>query len=476
MSDYSKVLLQSPSGAVVNEDTLEPNQSVGAMYMPDPRPGEYKIIVQQGGETQVEHSVTFNGSDVEVVSVRDSWSGETLKTVRVDVRNRGDLPAKLEGSEVEARGMSQEVSQSAWIEPNETETVTVPLRYSEIQIEDPGDVRGSISMDFDKGTRTGAFNESFDAASVSIKSVNTSWDGATLTSATVVVANTGDLQTKSNVELSHQGEQFAGTFNDTVSPGGTTTYEMNGDLFKQTTAGEIQVEILAKSPAGFDEKRIPHTATAANLTLQSVSPQWDGKNLEVVEFTVKNTGEVPGDLTAHATVAGEDHLRESFTADNGTTTFEYSKPADDSTIFYSHMYTAESGGTVPVTLTIESGGSSESQTVENGFSGAQGDIGDVDTTFFGKYGTDKVELSSLSFSVRNTGDLPLKYDAVELSIDGVTQTASVGSAATVESGSGNTEYVYPDDLLVSTGDHELTIRLQNDGETVATGSTTVSAT
>lgn len=84
-------------------------------------------------------------------------------------------------------------------------------------------------------------------------------------------------------------------------------------------------------------------------------------------------------------------------------------------------------------------------------------------------------MSSATFSVRNDGDITLRYDSVEVEIGGASRTDNPYGTQELEPESSSTEYVsVTDSIVVDSGSHDLTIRLLLDGDTVASETTTVS--
>ncbi|WP_241154902.1 carbohydrate-binding protein [Halorubrum sp. CSM-61] len=135
---------------------------------------------------------------------------------------------------------------------------------------------------------------------------------------------------------------------------------------------------------------------------------------------------------------------------------------------------ADSGGEHDVTLTIETdnGPVSATDTVE--LDGIDSTISEVDTTFYESFDTCGFELSSVSFSVRNDGDISLQYDSVEIEIAGASRTDDPYGTAEIEPGASTSEYVtISDNIVMDQGSHDLTIRLVLDGDTVASETTTV---
>ncbi|WP_188876841.1 hypothetical protein [Halarchaeum nitratireducens] len=269
-------------------------------------------------------------------------------------------------------------------------------------------------------------------------------------------------------------ETLDSSFSQTIGPGESAQFELNGFLsLYESSGGNVDLSLVANSSAGYAETSITRSVANANLDLLSISPTWQGSELQTVDFRVQNVGDVTGSFTATISVRGTEAGQASYQVDGGqTTTFTY---GDGLASGYGPIYTVESGGDVPVEVTISSSSGSVSKTATKTFGDAEGSISDVDTTFIGRAGQDKSELSSVSFNVRNDGGIPLTYDSVEIELDGATRTDSATSTQPLATGSERTELTsFTDGIVVSDGSHDMTIRLTRDGETVASETTTVS--
>lgn len=475
VDDYSKVLLQHPNGQVVNEGTLEPNQTVGGMYMPSPSAGTYKLVVQQGGETVVEQDVVFNGAEPVVTSVETDWSGNVLQKATLSVENRGDLPARVSDPSVKVYGSNISGVSTTWVAPNETETISVSPSFQALTVNRPGDARGTITAQTGNGTISETFQETFAPANLSIENIDANWRGSKLESATISVRNTGDLPTTGNAILRHQGEDLHSSYDRKIPPGETVEFELTGwTLYRQTSGGTVELDVVINSSDGFTEGTISHTAASADIALESISPHWQNGQLTSVDFTVMNSGDLETDFTTAVEVGGSEVEEQTFSIAGGSTE---TYTVESSDYLSNGLYTVQSGGEVPVTVSVEGDAGTDSRTNTASFEGVDVELSGVDPLFTSEYGSDNKKLSSITFSIRNQGDIPLVYDAVRLSIDGVSQTVSPYSATTIEVGSSTSESLFPDgSLSVSPGSHELTIELRRSGSTVATEGRTVSTT
>ncbi|WP_435099559.1 hypothetical protein [Halarchaeum sp. P4] len=478
VGDYSKVMLQRPDGEVVTEDTIEPNQSSSALLMGDPQPGTYKLIVQQGGETVTTKKVTFSGPNAHVRDVSANWSGSVLHGVSVTVENTGDLPFRVSNGTVSARDASINGSVYQWVSANTTETITIGAPYNALVIEKPGDVRGTVALRTSNGTLTGTFTKSFEGPNLKVVNTTSKWNGDTLTRVTATVRNTGDMGTTASAAV-YRGEQSLASagFGTRVPAGETVRYDISalGYIYQASSGGNVNLSLVVNSSAGFTTTSLSHSVAGADVTLQSVSPDWQGGKLQSLEFTATNKGDVTSDFTATVTVGGEEIGTPTYRIDGGTTTtFSYGNGLASG---YGPLYTVTSGGEVDVTVSVSTPGATgtSEKTASATFSDVSGSITNADATFFSQANGDGSELSSLSFNVQNDGNLPITYDSIEIEMGGTTRSSSLYSARSVAGGSSAMETVsFTDGIVVSSGSHEVTIRLKNGGETVITDTVTVS--
>jgi len=467
VDDYSTALLQTPNGQVVTETTLEPNNTVAGFYMAEPQPGTYKIVIQQGGETVRQQNVTFEGADPEVTGVQADWAKNNLQRVSVTVENNGDLPLRVSNATVSARGSS--ISSGPlyqWLGPNESRTIEVKPSFSELEITEPGEVRGSVSVQTTAGELSGEFRNSFEAANLSIIRTSPSWNEGTLKRVYVTVENTGDLPTEANAKVYYNGEELGSSTAETVGAGQTVRYEVTDftNLFQAESGGTFTHEVVVDSPSGFAETTISKELSPASLNVTSVSPQWESGTLQDVTFTVENTGDVATDFSLTLNVGGEQIDTYSGSIEAGTT--EQMSVSDAYYTSYTDLYTVDSGGSVPVTVSLSYGDKTASGSTTSDFEAPQASFTGVETTVYSQYDSDKVELSSVSFAVQNTGSISINYDAVEISIEGSSRTDSV-FAGSLKPGAQSTEYLtFLDEIVLSPGQYDLTIRLLDGGEVV----------
>jgi len=477
VEDYREVLLQHPDGNVIKRATLEPNRSSSRFEMDSPSSGTYKLILQKDGETVTEQNATFNGGNPVVQSTRADWSGNSLQEASLTVENRGDLPVRVSDPTVEVYETSVQSTSRTWIGPNETATVTVTPSYEELIVQRPGDARGTISVDTRSESLSGSFEVTFEPANLTIAEVDPTWQGNSLSSTTVVVENIGDLPTSAELLLTNNGRDVATSTEQTVPAGASTEFRLSrGTLFEQTTGGRVELGVVVDSADGFTEETITHYAEPANLSVETVETDWQNGELYSVTATVSNTGGVSAEFTPSLTVNGEspdtDIGGSSFSIganSSSSITFERAGYGEDA------LYWAFTGGEFPATVSIESSAGSASKTETTAFEGPEGELTGADPLFLSEYQSDNVELSSIGFSTRNLGDISLDYDSVRITIDGVSQTESLAFAESISPGGSESENLYLDGISVSPGEHELTIELRHQGETIATMSTTVTA-
>ncbi|GGL25996.1 hypothetical protein GCM10009037_07040 [Halarchaeum grantii] len=477
VSDYSQVLLQRPDGEVVTDDTIEPNQSSSALLMGDPQPGTYKLIVQQGGETVVTKEVTFDGPNAHVREVNANWSGSVLHDVSVTIENTGDLPFYVKSGTVSVRDASVNGSLYEWIPANTTETVTVSPSFGALVVEESGDVRGQVSIRAANETFTDTFAKSFEGPNLKVVNTSSQWNGDTLTHVTATVKNTGDMGTTATAAVYHGEEQRAiDGFGTRIAAGETVQYDISSFsyIYRATSGGDVDLSLVVNSSAGFTTTPLSHSVTGADVTITSLTPNWQNGVLQNLKFTATNEGDVESEFTAYITVGGEEIASPTYRIGGGeTATFSY---GDGLSSGYGPIYTVTSGGDVDVTVSVSTPGSTgtSEKTASASFEDVSASI-NADATFYEQMNGNDYELSSLDVDIQNTGGLPVSYDSIEIEVDGATRSESLYSTQSIASGSSATEYLsFTDAIVVSDGSHDVTIRLKNGGETVLSDTVTVS--
>ena len=474
IDDFATALLEDPNGNIVSEARIEPEQNSSALYMGEPHGGEYRLLIREGGETLTSETLEFDGPELVLSNVSDQWSSNTLESVEVTVENTGDLPARLERGTYQVDGNEAESYISGPIEANESVTASISPGFGMSEFEEPGLVEGELTVVTTAGNLSGEFSRDLEPASLSIVGVNPVWSGNALEEVIVRVRNSGDVPTEANVTVEHQGEEAAVTGLGIVDPGELVRFEATPffNPYEVQSGGEAQFDVYIDSPSGRVSDEFTRDIAGADVSIESVDSTWEFGRLTQVQYTADNAGEVEAEYDMTVEVNGE-------TVSEGEVTIPSEGVsgqtlAEDS--FYSSLdYAADSGGEYEVTVTLDTGNGtvSASDTVE--FDGVDSSISEVDTTFFDQYDSDSSELSSMDFSVRNDGDIALRYDSVEIEIGGATRTDDPYGTQELEPGSSSMEYVsVTDSIVVNSGTHDLTIRLLLDGDTVASETTSVS--
>lgn len=474
IDDFATALLEDPNGNIVSEARIEPEQNSSALYMGDTQGGEYRLLIREGGETLTSETLEFDGPELVISDVSDQWSSNSLESVEVTVENTGDLPARLERGTYQVDGNEAESYISGPIEANESVTASISPGFGVAEFEEPGLVEGELTVVTTAGNLSGDFSRDLEPASLNIEQVNPIWSGNALEEVVVRVRNTGDVPTEANVSVEHNGEEAAGTGVGTVEPGELARFEADSffSTYEVQSGGEAQFDVYVDSPSGRVSDEFTRDVAGADVSIGSVDSTWESGRLTEVRYSADNAGEVEAEYDATVEVNGE-------TVAEGDVTI----PADgvsgqtlaEDSIYSSLDYAADSGGEYEVTVTLDTGDGtvSASDTVE--FEGIDYEISEVDATFYDQYDSDSSELSSVDFSVRNDGDIALRYDSVEIEIGGASRTDDPYGTQELEPGSSSMEYVsLTDSIVVDSGSHDLTIRLLLDGDTVASETTTVS--
>jgi len=476
VGDYSTAKLQSPSGQVVAETELEPENNVAGFFLSDPRPGEYKIIVQHGGETVEEKVLSYDGASPSLQDVEVEWSGNSIQRVRLEVRNSGDLPLRLDEGVVAAREQIVETGQLyKWVPPKTTEEIAVtPSFGSTISVNRAGEVRGTIQVQTSNGTIDGDFHKTFQGPELEIVEKTPHWEGNTLETVDLTVRNTGDLPTHVNATITRAGKVQGTSWGKDLPPGSSVDLEVTGPgyIYKTESGGDIELGLLVDSPSGYLKSNVSHNIKPADVSLESFTPVWEGSRLSTVKYEVYNRGDVSGEFKSEVSVNGEVVAdQQNYIGPGETKSFEI----EGSSVFSDTIYAATEGGTYNVSLTLTAGKQEVSDSSEEEFGSLDASLSQVSPTFFDNYDSDTSELHSVDLTVRNEGDVMLIYDSVELSIGGATRTVSLYSETELERGESRTEYLSLDGAItVSNGDHDLTITLKRAGQSLVSETVTVS--
>jgi hypothetical protein len=472
-NESATALLRSPDGAVVARGTLSTTRSVARLPMSAAPTGNYTLLVRRGNETLATRDLRLDGGGTTIRGVTDAWSGGTLERVTLTVDNSRAVPVRLRNATIEsANGTVGAVSLDTWIAANNATRVTVYPRGDELERDDAGTVRATVTVRTTDGSASGTFGKAFDGSNITVSETATTWNANALERATVRVDNTGDLPSAVSVELHRDGTELGSTLTRQVPANGSTAFVLSGSptLYEAASNGTVAFDVIATGSTERVRTRITPEVAGANVSLSSVSTAWTAGRLRNVSYTVRNTGDLAQEVTVDIDANGTDLGTETRTVAPGTTsTYTY-----DGEAYTDSVYVAESAGRYPVTVTI-TGEKTRSRSNTTRFDGAVTNVTDVDASFTEDFdGGDDYELSTVEFTARNEGDLAFTYDSVAVEIDGENRTESVSSATTLDPGADATEDVrFYRAFPVSEGTHTLTIRLEHDGEVVATTTRTV---
>lgn len=471
IEEERSAVIETPGGTTIAERRISPTESISALSFPTHQPGTYTLAIRSEGETVTEEKIEFDGPDPEIVSVSPIWSQNALQSIVVEIENRGDLPTPIESASVAARGQGVSLDPAyEWLEPNETTEVNISTSYqSSISITEPGDVRGDVVVETGNSTLNAVFQETFEGPNIQIADVNDIWDANNLESVEIRLENTGDMATEVNSSIRRGGETLEFSGPTLVSAGGYATVEISDfrPMLSIDSPRTVSMEIVADSKYGYQTATAEKEIEPAAVELLSISPNWDGDVLNSVDVKAKNSGDLESEVPATVTANGDEVFEGTVRIEGDSTETGLLAPLLGS------IGTLVGDGNMTVTVTLEGdqGNGTASSTKE--FGERDGEIRDIDPTFTSNYGENTSSLSSVSFTVRNTGDLPLRYDDVRFQIDGVTGSDAPYSDEVIEIGGSKSVRSYPY-ISVSDGTHELTIQLLNEGNVVVEKTTTVS--
>jgi hypothetical protein len=463
--DYATAILEGPDGDAIYEARLEPQENQSALWMGEPRPGEYTVVILQGGETVTEQSVTFEGANVTVDNYDTGLGQNEVQIAELTLQNTGDLPLILNDAVVTVTDQERDIQLSRdIIETNETVTVGFDFSDDPIIVSQPGELDVSTRLDTNAGSVTESESHDVAPEDLSVVSTQTEWEGDELSSLTAQVTNEGDISAETTVRVMREGEILYESDPVTVYPSSTDGIELDplSGVFDAQSGGEYEFEVVASSENDQASVSITEQVQGASIGVESVNAEWSENGLTSVTTTLSNSGEFDADRTITASVEGEQVAERDVTVRPDGISLEL---VDAN--FGDPPYIAETGGTYETTVTVETPDGAVTASDEITFDGPDAEITEIDTTFLSAgYDTGEFEPSTISIEASNSGDLALLYDEVRVSLAGETETQSVSSAA-VEPEIGGTEFfTFEEPPTVEAGTYDIEVEFLNDGDVV----------
>ncbi len=476
-SDYATVLVEAPNGEIVQEKKLNPNETAGDMSVSEFQSGEYRLVLREGGDTVADTRMNVSGPSVQTERVSTDWSENTFKRASIVLNNTGDIPVRIDAVTAQVAGETITSHESEWLAPGSSTTAHVAPPSDYVTVESSGTLYGKVDVETSEGEVSDGFSKQFEGGNLTVDEINPVWDGATLKSVKVDVTNDGDLPASANIAVRDNGEELASSTSETVAPGDTVEFTDASFSYvhKYESGGEKDVTVVLNSSSGFSQQTFTNRVEPANISIEPMSTIWDSGTLNEVAFVVKNSGEVPADIDYSLTIAGENIDEGSARVDpssNETITIESSYLFDGG----DGLYTADGGEEVSVEVSISTDEQTANSSETKTFGDVDAEINKVDPMFTNQYDSSKVELTSVDFQVRNTGDITLTYDTVEIEIGGSTRTINPYLDQRIEPGAENlVSEVFTDGIVVEPGEYEMTVRVLDGGEVVFTDKVTITA-
>lgn len=474
IDDYATAIFESPDGEIVSETRLEPEQNSTALYFSDPQAGEYELLIRRGGETITTRTLNFDGPEAQIEQTDPAWSGHVVGAVNVSVRNDGDVPLYVGNSSYTLNGTEVSNRQATFIAPNRTAIVEIGSGFGTgPSITEPGAVEGSVALVTSNGTISSTFSRTLEPASLEIAETDPIWEGSDLEQVDVSVQNVGDVPTEGNVSIRRNGETLDTTRPQEINPNQTVLFEARSfpSIYTVESGGTSEFDVVASSPSGSASDTFRRNLTAASIDVESVTPTWEQGRLTAVQYSATNSGDIEADVSVRVEVNGESVQEYDASIPSGSDEYD----AVQSGPLIDPAFVADSGGEYEVTVIVETEDTTTSASDSTRFDGPDASITEIDPTFISSFDGEGSELTAVSFSVLSEGDIVLNYDTIRVSIDGNSRTDSSSFDSELLPGESSNEYVsLLDNLAVDSGSHDLTIELQNDGETVASETTSVS--
>lgn len=421
-----------------------------------------------------------------------SWDDAGLYQVTIVVGNKGEDPVRLDriGLALESRDANLNTSRNlnTTLSPGIADKIAISSSPG-VKVEKLRTLIGTITVETDIGTVSESFPyDPYLPALLTLNSVSPNWDGNTITDAGFGVGNRGDLLTSVQTSATANGEEVASTPTEEIYPGGGQALTVSDpESLQPANSGEdAELKFTADSPAGQVVGIISQQMTDADLSIDSMSSGWANGRFVELSATLSIGADTNFSPSVQVTV-DDDRI------DDDNILIEFDElPANErirNLSFYNEApsvgrqpvtpdpYEIRTGGTHEVVLNLELEDESISASHSKEFDGLDTSFSDIEASFSGLgNSTDDVELSEVTFTVRNGGDVVLRYDSIEVEIGGTSRSGGLTAGEGLLPASSEQERVLLDDnIAVSPGEKELAISLFFEGDVIERTTTTVTA-
>lgn len=430
----------------------------------------------------------------EQIVIRDiewNWGDDGLYQVTIAVGNKGERPVRLDriGFRIESDDTDFNTSRSldTTLSPGTADKIAISSSLS-VKVKKLRTLIGTATVETDIGTVSESFPYDPDLpALLTFNSVILNWDGNTITDATFGVGNRGDLLTSVQTSATANGKEVASTPTERIYPsGGQSLTVSDPESLQPANSGEhAELKFTADSPAGQVVGIISQQITDADLSIDSMSSGWANGRFVELSATLSIGADTNFSPSVQVTI-DDDRIDE-----NKLVKFD-KLPANErisNLSFYNEApsvgrqatepdpYEIRTGGTHEVVLNLELEDESISAAHSKEFDGLDTSFSDIEALFSSPgNGTGDIELSEVTFTVRNGGDVVLRYDSIEVEIGGTSRSGGLTASEGLLPASSEQERVLLDDnIAVSPGEKELAISLFFEGDVIERTTATVTA-
>ncbi|MFB6186931.1 MAG: immunity protein YezG family protein, partial [Halobacteriaceae archaeon] len=356
-------------------------------------------------------------------------------------------------------------SNSVILAPGQRRRLTLEKPFEDLfVVNSPGTVQMRLLVSGEDEYTSRTFNHTFNPGQLNLTAVRPVWSGNKLQKVYLTVHNPGDFTAEfaAKVEGPRKTVELGDSYQ--LSPRESqqiTLQEIFGPIYAIKTGGKTTLTLKLIGPKGTHSYPITRNITGSQLSIQNITPRWSGGTLKAVDYTLQNTGGVPSSVTLQVSI------------NNKTVAQQAVKVPAENTVSEEVLtnYQVTHGGEYTVTVSIPSGEKSTTRS----FEGVSVDLSDVSANFNEVWNDEsKASLTSVDFSVKNTGDITLSYDYVEYVLEGYSRTDTPIYTSVKPGQQRSISSYFMEEITVEDGMHKLTIRFVNDGETAAEKTVTVS--
>lgn len=269
------------------------------------RPGRVQgqIEVETRNQTLFKSfSKTFEGPQIKIRDIEQSWNGNEFRSLSATVENIGDMTASVNVSIYQNDDLI-EYSGIKTVQPESYRHIEITDSWLEYlyRAESGGTHQFTVVVNTESSHATKYINHSVNGSELTFNSLNPSWENGKLSSVTVGVTNNGDVESDADIEILVNGEVVS-SGDALIEPGASQklTFESTGfdygPLYTAESGGEYEVtaKVVGKDATISSSTTFKGIDASVSKVETAFHSNYDSNtsDLSYVEFRIRNTGDI----------------------------------------------------------------------------------------------------------------------------------------------------------------------------------------